>query len=76
MSRLIRIVIQLPEDLKTQLDGLKQQGYTTSGFIRAIVERELQKPEYQPSNGRGRSNGDGDGTAGQVNGKYQGKGRL
>jgi len=43
MSKLVRIVIQLPVDLKTQLDGLKQQGYTTSGFIRAMLERELAK---------------------------------
>jgi hypothetical protein len=35
MAKLVRIVIQLPLDLKTRLDGLKQQGYTTSGFIRA-----------------------------------------
>jgi len=43
MSKLVRIVIQLPVDLKTQLDGLKQQGYTTSGFIRAMLERQLAK---------------------------------
>lgn len=43
MPKLVRIVIQLPEDLKTQLDCLKQQGYTTSGFIRAMLERELAK---------------------------------
>ena len=54
MSKLIRIVIQLPEDLKDQLDCLKQQGYTTSGFIRAMLERELQKPEFQPANGNGK----------------------
>ena len=35
MPNLVRIVIQLPLNLKTQLDNLKQQGYTTSGFIRA-----------------------------------------
>lgn len=45
MSKLVRIVIQLPVDLKAQLDGLKQQGYTTSGFIRAMLERELAKME-------------------------------
>lgn len=45
MSKLVRIVIQLPADLKAQLDGLKQQGYTTSGFIRAMLERELAKME-------------------------------
>lgn len=52
MSNLVRIVIQLPLDLKLQLDTLKQQGYTTSGFIRAMLERELQKPEFQPLNGK------------------------
>jgi hypothetical protein len=53
MAKLVRIVIQLPMDLKTRLDGLKQQGYTTSGFIRAMLERELAKidqpiPEQKP----------------------------
>jgi metal-responsive CopG/Arc/MetJ family transcriptional regulator len=43
MSKLVRIVIQLPLELKEQLDKLKQQGYTTSGFIRAMLERELEK---------------------------------
>ena len=45
MPKLVRIVIQLPQDLKSKLDGLKQQGYTASGFIRAILERELLKLE-------------------------------
>lgn len=45
MSKLVRIVIQIPVELKTKLDALKQQGYTTSGFIRATLERELQKVE-------------------------------
>jgi hypothetical protein len=34
--------------LKEQLDALKQQGYTTSGFIRAMLERELNKLSPQP----------------------------
>jgi predicted DNA-binding protein len=41
-------VIQLPLNLKTQLDNLKQQGYTTSGFIRAMLEREFAKMEQKP----------------------------
>lgn len=45
MPNLVRIVIQLPVHLKTQLDSLKQQGYTTSGFIRAMLEREFAKRE-------------------------------
>lgn len=48
MPNLVRIVIQLPINLKTQLDNLKQQGYTTSGFIRAVLERELAKMNEKP----------------------------
>jgi metal-responsive CopG/Arc/MetJ family transcriptional regulator len=48
MPNLVRIVIQLPVDLKTQLDNLKQQGYTASGFIRAMLEREFAKLEEKP----------------------------
>ncbi|HSL02447.1 MAG TPA: hypothetical protein VK901_02770 [Nitrospiraceae bacterium] len=48
MPNLVRIVIQLPVDLKTQLDNLKQQGYTTSGFIRAVLEREFAKINEKP----------------------------
>ena len=47
MPNLVRIVIQLPVNLKTQLDNLKQQGYTTSGF-RAMLEREFAKMEEKP----------------------------
>jgi metal-responsive CopG/Arc/MetJ family transcriptional regulator len=49
MPNLVRIVIQLPVHLKTQLDSLKQQGYTTSGFIRAMLEREFAKMEENPA---------------------------
>ena len=48
MPNLVRIVIQLPLELTTQLDNLKQQGYTTSGFIRAMLEREFAKMEEKP----------------------------
>jgi predicted DNA-binding protein len=48
MPNLVRIVIQLPVDLKAQLDNLKHQGYTTSGFIRAVLEREFAKMEEKP----------------------------
>ncbi len=36
-----RILIQLPKPLKSKLDALKRQGYTASGYIRALLEREL-----------------------------------
>ena len=43
--RMERIVIQLPMLLKQQLDALKSQGYTASGYIRALLERELNHPK-------------------------------
>ena len=46
MARLVRIVIQLPPELKSRLDDLKQQGYTASGFIRAVLEREFARHDH------------------------------
>jgi predicted DNA-binding protein len=51
MAKLVRIVIQLPVELKEKLDALKQQGYTTSGFIRATLERELNKLDVRQESG-------------------------
>ncbi len=39
-----RVLIQLPTDLKRKLDVLRSQGYTASGFIRALLEKEFAKP--------------------------------
>ena len=36
-----RVLIQLPKPLKAKLDALRGQGYTASGYIRALLEREL-----------------------------------
>ena len=52
MSRLVRIVIQLPQELKGRLDELKQQGYTASGFIRAMLEREFAKGNDEKHHGQ------------------------
>ncbi len=38
-----RVLIQLPTELKAKLDSLRSQGYTASGFIRALLERELNQ---------------------------------
>ena len=40
-----RVLIQLPTELKAKLDDLRSQGYTASGFIRAVLERELNQPK-------------------------------
>ena len=38
-----RIMIQVPTILKRELDALRAQGYTASGFIRALLEKEFSK---------------------------------
>ena len=46
-----RMMIQLPPQLKGKLDALRQQGFTASGYIRALLERELNEKEG-PTHGR------------------------
>lgn len=38
-----KVLIQLPVSLKAQLDALRTQGYTMSGYIRSLIERDLKK---------------------------------
>ena len=38
-----RLMIQLPAPLKAKLDALRSQGYTASGYIRALLEHELNQ---------------------------------
>lgn len=42
--KMARLNIQLPLPLKAKLDALSAQGYTASGFIRSLLERELNQP--------------------------------
>jgi hypothetical protein len=37
-----RLLIQVPVPLKAKLDALRGQGYTASGYVRALLERELK----------------------------------
>ena len=45
MPTMTKVLIHLPVTMKRQLDALKAQGYTASGFIRFLVERELNSPK-------------------------------
>jgi hypothetical protein len=47
MANMTKVLIQLPTDLKAKLDALRSQGYTASGFIRALLERELNQPHIK-----------------------------
>jgi mannitol/fructose-specific phosphotransferase system IIA component len=39
---MVKLLVHLPAPLKAKLDALREQGYTASGFIRALLERELK----------------------------------
>ena len=39
----VKVLIQLPLSLKAQLDAMRTQGYTVSGYIRSLIERDLKK---------------------------------
>ena len=47
-----RILITLPQPIKQQLDSLRQEGFTTSGFIRAALEREFKQRGLKLKKGR------------------------
>lgn len=42
---MVKVMINIPAPLKAKLDALRCQGYTASGFIRALLERELDQKE-------------------------------
>ncbi|MCZ6799649.1 MAG: hypothetical protein O7F12_04095 [Nitrospirae bacterium] len=46
-----KLLIDVPEPIKAKLDALRKQGYTASGYIRALLERELNETEG-PTHGR------------------------
>ncbi len=46
--KMTRILIQVPVSIKHKLDALRGQGYSVAGYIRAVLERELNKPTTEP----------------------------
>lgn len=51
MEKMERVMVQLPKGIKAKLDGLRRQGTSISGFIRSLVEHELN---HAPSGQKGR----------------------
>jgi mannitol/fructose-specific phosphotransferase system IIA component len=50
--KMTKLLVSVPESLKAQLDALRTQGYTASGFIRALLERELNAVSATRQKGR------------------------
>ena len=49
-----KLLVHLPESLKAKLDALRKEGYTASGYIRSLLERELNQPHTAPKGQKGR----------------------
>ena len=47
-----RLLVALPAPLKAKLDALRAQGYTAAGYIRAVMERELNQAQVKGQKGR------------------------
>lgn len=41
--KMVRLLIQLTTTQKAKLDGLREQGYAASEFIRHLLEREFNQ---------------------------------
>jgi hypothetical protein len=39
--KMVKLLIQVPQPIKAKLDALRSQGYTASGYIRSLLEREF-----------------------------------
>lgn len=47
--KMVKLLIQVPQPIKATLDAMRTQGYTVSGYIRALLERELtQTSQVRP----------------------------
>ncbi len=42
---MVKLLVHLPKPLKAKLDSLRTQGYTASGYIRVLLERELNETQ-------------------------------
>lgn len=42
--KMVRVLIQLPQSLKTKLESRRPRGTSTSGFVRELIARELHQP--------------------------------
>lgn len=50
MGTMATMLLRLPMPLKRKLDALRSRGYTASGYIRALLEKEFEKPQTKKRN--------------------------
>jgi hypothetical protein len=50
--RMVRLLIQVPEPIKGQVDALRKEGTTSSGFIRHLLEEHFKQAPVESPKGR------------------------
>lgn len=50
--KMVRLLIQVPEPIKAQLDALRSEGTTASGFIRHLLEDHFEQAPRVSRKGR------------------------
>jgi predicted DNA-binding protein len=45
--KMTRLLIQIPTEMKTKLDALWHRGFTVSGYVRAVLEKELNQDQMK-----------------------------
>ena len=50
--KMVRLLIQVPEQIKARLDALRQEGTTASGFIRHLLEEHFKRAPMVERKGR------------------------
>lgn len=41
--RMVRFIVSVPQPLKNKLDAKRREGYTASGYVRQLLEKDLSK---------------------------------
>ncbi len=49
--KMVKVLVSLPAPLKRKLDALRTQGYTAAGYIRSLLERELNRERVKHKRG-------------------------
>lgn len=50
-GKMTKMLVHLPEELKQRLDAKRSQGYSLSGYVRSLLERDLTPPDVKGKKG-------------------------
>ena len=58
MATMTKLLIHIPVAMKQKLDGLRSQGYTVSGYLRNLIEDDMEaRTEFEAKQQRRKGKG-------------------